>query len=452
MDIANAKTTTDPSMDVMRRFVEKIRDIGWGRSRDENVGKAREIVSELNRFLYSTHDGLGTLDVFGSRRPYFSEFHKFWEKWHGEVLDVRIDDEACSKTANVLHGVFEATAGRAFREISDMCGLTKTDYCRVRLLTGNQDFRGSRNLSDFAKLFGKDESIFDVDSIIEDPERFLKNIGLTKLSQNDKRVRFAKQFAVFVRDHGGSPIDLPAAFGNDLSQLREAMIKCEGSGYANKKTDMVIRDMVVHGVWDDSTGFDAIDVASDVNTIGIALRTGILHPSMPLVSSFLDEFCYQYLYLDRMNAAAWRRVWEIWKERFPADGIVSPCLLDFFIYNVIGRQFCKAKTAICTCENGHVFGWRNAQLKNCPTCRGRLVAKRKILPCEAPEGRIAIEKSEYVKSGAAPKGMRQCPFQAVCEANGRKSMNPPKSISILGQTGWETAYANEGDGGGGLMA
>ena len=39
-------------MDGMKRFVETIRGIGWGLSRDENIAKARKIVSELNRFLY----------------------------------------------------------------------------------------------------------------------------------------------------------------------------------------------------------------------------------------------------------------------------------------------------------------------------------------------------------------------------------------------------------------
>ena len=52
-------------MDGMKRFVETIRGIGWGLSRDENIAKARKIVSELNRFLYARHDGLGTLQVLG---------------------------------------------------------------------------------------------------------------------------------------------------------------------------------------------------------------------------------------------------------------------------------------------------------------------------------------------------------------------------------------------------
>ena len=120
------------------------------------------------------------------------------------------------------------------------------------------------------------------------------------------------------------------------------MISCEGAGYGNKKTDMVIRDMVVHGIWQGVSGFESIDVASDINTIGVALRTGILKTAIPLLSSFLDEFCYQYSFVDRMNAAAWRRVWEIWRGRYPSDDVASPCLLDYFISEVVGRQIGRA--------------------------------------------------------------------------------------------------------------
>ena len=110
-------------MDGMKRFVETIRGIGWGLSRDENIAKARKIVSELNRFLYARHDGLGTLHVLGQEVSYFSEFHKFWEAHHEEILDISIDDVACAKVADVLHGIYEQTEGKAFREIYDRCGL-----------------------------------------------------------------------------------------------------------------------------------------------------------------------------------------------------------------------------------------------------------------------------------------------------------------------------------------
>lgn len=51
---------------------------------------------------------------------------------------------------------------------------------------------------------------------------------------------------------------------------------------------MFLRDMVVLGIWQNVDGFDKIDVASDINTIKVALRTGIIKTEIPLVSSFLD--------------------------------------------------------------------------------------------------------------------------------------------------------------------
>ena len=446
------------SMDSMKRFVDKIRGIGWGASRDESIVKAREVLSELNRFLYARNDSLGTLQVLGQDVSYFSEFHKFWETHHEEILGVSIDDKACAQVAEVLHGIYGQTNGQAFRELYDTCGLDNAAVCRVRLLTANQDFRGSRKFSDLAKLYDSDPTIFDVDKIIDNPDRFLADIGVSGLSQNDKRSRFARQFALFVREHGGTPVGLAEWYRNDLTKLREAMISCEGAGYGNKKTDMVIRDMVVHGIWPNVRGFENIDVASDINTIGVALRTGILKTAIPLLSSFLDEFCHQYSFVDRMNASAWRRVWEKWRELYPSDDIASPCLLDYFIYEVVGRQFCRKTLAIFQCEHGHVFRWHSGQNKTCQICfkHGQKHEKaflvNKVLPCEDAEGFMAIEKTDYVRSGQAPAGLKQCPFKAICDAYGKKGLQPPKSISILGQTGWTSAYAYEGEGGGGLMA
>ena len=45
------------------------------------------------------------------------------------------------------------TKGKAFEEIYDTNGLNKEEICRVRLLTANQDFRGSRNFIDISKIF-----------------------------------------------------------------------------------------------------------------------------------------------------------------------------------------------------------------------------------------------------------------------------------------------------------
>ena len=63
---------------------------------------------------------------------------------------------------------------------------------------------------------------------------------------------------------------------------------------------------------------------------------------------------------------------------------------------------------------------------------------------------ISIFKSEYVRSLPKEQQFGECPFINICGEN--KKLMPPKSISIMGQTGWTSAYTKQDEGGGGLMA
>ncbi len=180
------------------------------------------------------------------------------------------------------------------------------------MFSANQDFRGSLKFGSLAKRYGSDPSIFDEDIIITSSEKFISAVGLTDRSQSDKRSKYASAIASFVKNYDCAPIDTIKCFDNDVSKLRQALIDCN-VGYGNKKADMFIRDMVVLGIWNNVKGFESIDVASDINTMKVALRTGIITTAIPLLSSFLDIFCYQYAFIEQMNAAAWRRVWEIWR-------------------------------------------------------------------------------------------------------------------------------------------
>jgi hypothetical protein len=47
-----------------------------------------------------------------------------------------------------------------------------------------------------------------------------------------------------------------------------------------------------------------------------------------------------------------------------------------------------------------------------------------------------------------------CIFEDVCnpKAPGFRPLDPPKSISVKGETGWTSAYADREKGGGGLMS
>ncbi|SHH92068.1 hypothetical protein SAMN05720761_1455 [Fibrobacter sp. UWCM] len=445
-------------MDELSTFCNELKGI-MGNSTELSIEKARKIVQSLNEFLYARYPDIGTTNVLDAAYDYISDFHKYWERHYKEILNVRIDDSNCEKVADALHLVFQKTNGHAFSQVWDTCGLRPEDVCRVRLFTANQDFRGSRAFSELAEIFRDDDTIFDEDKIIRDPAGFINDLGLSDLSQNDKRETYALKIAEFVKARNVSPYELISCFNNNVYDLRNALINCVSSGYGNKKADMFVRDMVVLNIWTNVVGFEKIDVASDVNTIKVALKTGVLKTSIPLVSSFLDIFCYQYGYMDEMNAKAWRRVWEIWNEKFPTECVQSPCLMDYFVYEVIGKQFCKESLAVYKCDTyDHSFKWHSARISTCRICHkeGRkgftATCIKKVMPCCDPDGAIAILQSKYVLKLPQNEKMEECPFKNVCDSNNARNLQPPKSISILGQTGWTTAYSNKGCGGGGLMA
>ena len=108
--------------------------------------------------------------------------------------------------------------------------------------------------------------------------------------------------------------------------------------------------MVTIGVWKKYKNFE-VGVASDINTIKAASRTGILKTQIPLISGFLDIFYYQYSLIDKYNALAWRKVWEIWRNKYTKNSIEAPCLMDYLIYRIIGKEFCRESLCFFKCES-----------------------------------------------------------------------------------------------------
>ncbi len=436
-------------------------------ARDENglnIESSRNIVSRINDFLYVSHNKLGKTIIDGIEMEYFSEFHKYWSEHYVEILDLKIDSEQCKSVAIALHDVFVRTRGKAFISLNNkyiVPGITKKESCLIRFLTANQDFRGSLDFDKLSQIYKSDRSIFDLSLVEADPEKFLKELKITDKSQVEKRIPFTTKLCEYLRSLESEPFDLISKYNNDVYCFREDLTngRGKGTGYGNKKTDMFIRDMVVSKIWENVTNFDKIDVASDINTVKVSLRTGILTSAIPLVSSFIDICSYQYSEVDRMNALAWRRVWEIWREMYPSESIESPCLIDYFIYDVIGKQFCKEILYEYKCtECDHTFVWASPRNKTCQVCY--LENKRKIkaekigkyMPCMHAEGCVAIRATSFVESDIAKPNYTSCPFIEICSVNNTQKLQPPKSISIMGNTGWKSSYAYEGQGGGGPMA
>lgn len=442
----------------LQEFVKRIRSI-YNDDEVFSIENARMIVKEINDFLYTTYDGIGKVDALGAQYQFLSEFHRYWNDNYKEILDAKINEERCEQVADALFYIYETSGGDAFSGVYDTYGLSKEDICKVRLLTANQDFRGSRAFKDLVEIFKRDNSIFDVKVINDDPSDFIKSIDVGKLSQTDKRVHYAFELTQMLLEINSTPYELLDFYDRDVYALRNALIARVGAGYGSKKADMFIRDMVVLGVWEDVKNFDKINVASDINTIKVALRTGILKTAIPLVSSFLDIFCNQYSYIDDMTAKAWRRVWEFFVKKYGNTMITSPCLFDYFVYNVVGRQFCKENLYVFRGEEcGHSFVWHSAQNKTCQVCyresgnRERASVINRLFPCEHEDGKVAIVQTRFYGQNICRPNVEECPFKEICRSNGSIRLQPPKSISILGRTSWTDAYTKRGEGGGGLMA
>lgn len=429
--------------------------------KDLSVVEVREIILKINEYFYTNYDEIGKTFILDEYYDYFSEFHIFWEKYHKEIINPTIDELCCEEIADILHNLYITYGRSLFYEIYDTKTLNTSEICRIRYFSANQDFRGTREFKLLYQKYQDDPSIFDTEMINRNPEDFLRNIGLTSLSQSDKRFKYALTISQILLDLKIEPYDLFEYFNKDLLKIKSFLLSKKGSGLGNKKIDMFLRDMILLNVWTEPINFSKIDVASDVNTIKVALRTGILKTAIPLLSSFLDIFCYQYTLIDKMNAAAWRRVWEIWIDKYPNESVESPCLIDYLVYRIIGKEFCKETLCIFECESqSHQFKWHSSRNRTCQICyknkkSNKAYVVKKVLPCTDTDGFLVIEKSKYVsaKNPLLPN-LKECPFVSVCNSRDSsfQKLNPPKSISILGQTGWETAKVKRREGGGGLMS
>jgi len=427
-----------------------------------NINDVRNILRSINDYFYTNYENIGNTFILDNYYEYFSDFHKFWEKYHKEILNPTVNVKKCEQVSRILNELYLKFGEKLFLEIYDIKNIEKEDICKIRYFSASQDFRGSRDITKLIKIYKNDPSIFDKNIIYKNPEDFLKNIGITSLSQNDKRVRFAKISAELLIKEGIEPFDLLKKYNNDISVLRNVLVNNKGSGFGFKKADIFLRDMIVLGVWQNYKNFDIVDVASDINTIKVALRSGILKTEVPLLSSFLDIFCYQYNLIDNYNALAWRKVWEIWKINFPNSCIESPSLIDYLIYRIIGKEFCNENLYIYKCDaEDHIFKWHSSRNKTCQICyklngvRNHARIIKKILPCMDEEGYLAIQNNEFVSGeNALLPGIKECPFVNICNPKDKDfiKFNPPKSISILGKTGWESSKVRKGEGGGGLMS
>jgi len=419
---------------------------------------ARRFIQGINAYFFQTRENIGRTSFRGDELKYFSDFHKFWEKHHREILNAHIAPQQVRKAAEALSKAVRVYGKDILNVTHETRGLAPKAIAQVRFFTANQDFREPPE-NQFDKYL-EDPSRFDAQEIANEPEEFLRFLGMTRLSQTDKRLDFARNAARFLIEQKIDAFGLAELFQQDALKIRDALIHARNIGYGAKKANMFVRDMVELGVWTDLRNFDQIDVASDINTMKLALRTRILQTDIPLLSSFLDIFCYQYEYIDEMSALAWRAVWEEWKKEDPETAPRSPCLMDFLLYR-IGREYCKDMLVEYHCEKGHTFFYFGGRLRKCRVCPSSrhssvsIVSKR--LPCQVSWDRLPRHENGSLflsDTNLLHVFDGHCIFETVCQPNTDSfhPFDPPKSISVKGRTGWVSAYADQERGGNGLMS
>jgi hypothetical protein len=366
---------------------------------------AAKLLAEINHFFYQKTPTIP--------QGYVSQFHLFWEKYHERILAPTVDSQTCLRVARVLDSIYSENVVKVQLDPLD---LSKEAIAQVRFFTAIQDFK-----LDIGKK-GNPFEFYKHKPECFEPTRLLRNellvdAFLTQLgveSQRDKRKDWMlKSAQLLLNDYSGSAYALFDKHLGDAQAIRHALTATEGYGFSKKKADMLLRDLADMGVWTYKKNADSIDVMSDANTMRIALRTGILRFRIPLLASYLDVYCYQYGLVDRKNTEAWRQVWIEWNTIPGNHRPPTPASADYLIYRM-GKLSCKKSSRKCPPE---------------------APAQRKKIEILLPQDQLLYDNQGF------------CIFKDICPLE-RKPLQPPKSISILGQTGWQSGLTNEGGGGG----
>jgi len=422
-----------------------------------DIEVSQNFLKSLNEYFFQTYKGIGYTDFNGEEIQYFSEFHKYWKNNYKEILNANVNKEKANKTAKALIKARNKYGVGLLGTDDKTQGLSPKSIAQVRFFTANQDFRVPPEGQ--YERYLEDPTRFDKKEIFEEPVEFLGFLGLVSLSQSDKRTDYAKNSAKFLLKNNIEAFEIAEYYDNNAVKIREALINEKNMGYGAKKANMFLRDMAELGVWNNLKNLESIDVASDINTIKVALRTGILETEIPLLSSFLDVFCYQYSYIDNMSAKAWREVWKKWIKQDENTAPISPSQMDYLLYR-IGKDYCKETLVKYECNEKHIFYYFNSHLKNCRVCaekgeRVRAYPSEKYLPCQKDASELPRENGKLLlpKTNLFYKFDGKCIFEDVCKpkSNDFIDLNPPKSISIKGRTSWTSSYSYKGKGGGGMM-
>jgi hypothetical protein len=375
---------------------------------EQGFYRVAKALSVLNEFLYVTTPELQNGDM--------SEFHRFWRSYHSSILGIRIDEAKCRSVAQRLEELFAAYGQTLRPQLPEDISLSPELIANCRFFTAVQDFSIRLRPIEPYLIAARLPRLFDASEVLGSDstiDSLLRELGAE--SQYDKRRKFARLCAqLLIERYDGQAVNIARVHDNDAISIRNALTQNPDErfssqlGFSDKKANMLIRDMHELGVWSNLRNLEELDVSSDANTMRIALRLGIVRTRIPLLTSYLDVYCYQYAAIDGAARSAWREVWRQWGSIPSNHRVAAPAFFDFLVYRT-GQICCRPGSRAC----------------EQPVGGSRLVALRELI----------LGSNGY------------CPFRGL-EEEGTKMLNSPRSISIYGRTGWSRGATNLGGGGG----
>jgi hypothetical protein len=151
-------------------FNELINQANVSDKKDLSIEQISLIISKINEYFYTYKDDIGTTNSLGIEFLYFSNFHKFWEKYHKQILSPQINEKNCKEIAKVLNDLVLKYGKDLFYDLYYTGTLSAEEICKLRYFSANQDFRGSREFSQLIIIYQTDPTIFDKERIYKSPE------------------------------------------------------------------------------------------------------------------------------------------------------------------------------------------------------------------------------------------------------------------------------------------
>ena len=102
---------------------------------------AQRALEKINEYFFQTYQGIGKTIIDDKEYQYFSDFHKFWEAHHKEIINPQINKTQARKAADALHQSIVKYGTEILKVNLNTHGLSKQAIAQVRFFTANQDFR-----------------------------------------------------------------------------------------------------------------------------------------------------------------------------------------------------------------------------------------------------------------------------------------------------------------------